>query len=320
MPVSKLELGPRLGTVMVRHNELVWGLGALVFIHGLGESRGMFLEAFEDPRFENYNLLAPDLPGHGNSPGGMEFSLSALVQCMETIIRHFGITECVLVGHGLGGDIALWLSQRRLGERIRGIVNVDGTLGEHSLHYPDLAIAAADDPARTYHKWFRQGFAEDIVRVPNMGQEAYRRYHESLLMCRPSAFLTLAREQREKLYTQDGSTIGTRTVLQEGENIHYCLAGKGFNNDYLAFLEQAAIPHLIFREATHWVMIDDPLAFYNFLHGFASKQMPSRSTSERMKAWFMTRFHDWLDKLPAPLQLAEKIRHFLRTRIKQRIR
>lgn len=301
MPVSKLSLGPEHGDVLVRYNELAWGMNAIIFIHGLGESRGIFLEAFERETLAAYNLFAPDLPGFGNSPGGLHNSLAGMLRCLEAIIEHFRIPSCVLVGHGLGGDLANWLAQRRIGRRVRGVVNIEGTLGESALHYGDEAIHIAEDSTRTYHKWFQTDFAEQTIRIPNMGgSDAYRRYYESLLMCRPAAFLALAREMREKLHADpaDPETIEPWEAFKRLECPKcYCLAGKGHNAAQRAELERSGEPHLIFENATHWLMIDEPLPFYAFLETFTRKHLPRPNTAARLRAWFMQRFRHWLDGL-----------------------
>lgn len=325
MPVTKLELGTQHGDVMVRHSELAWGMGALVFIHGLGESRQLFIEAFEHEGFEHYNLFAPDLPGFGNSPGGIEHTLTDLLQCLEKIILHFNIPECILVGHGMGADLACWLAQRSLGQDVvKGVINVEGTFGETSLKYADMAINAADDPARTFQKWFQFKFLEETILQPYLGKEpAYRRFYESLKMCRPSAFLNLAREMRETLYMDEKQ--GIIQASHTFKSLHvprmYCLGARGLNTDYVPELDVEAQPYLLFKDSTHWPMLDEPLAFYHFLLSFSRKHMPPRPHRERMKAYFQARFRNWLDKLPnTPKKLAEKIQRCIHTRWKRKIR
>lgn len=324
MPVTKLELGARHGNVMIRHNELAMGMGALIFIHGLGGSRQVFLEAFESGRFEAYNVFAPDLPGFGNSPGGVESTLTGLLHCLETIIEHFKIHRCVLVGHGMGGDLACWLAQRTVGsECVCGVINVEGTRCEEALVYGDAAIAAAEDPARTYTKWFVHGFMENTILRPHIGKDpAYRRFYESLQMCRPGTFLTLARDMRDKLYTD-----ATRSVIYPAQAFDslkmpksYCLAEHGFNGTALPELELHGLPHLVFRDASHWLMVDQPLAFYAHVEAFARKHLPPLSLSERLKFHFLDRFKSWLDRFPqAPRRWLDKIRFFIRTRIKRKL-
>ena len=324
MPVTKLKLGAQHAHVLVRHSELAWGMGALVFIHGLGESRQMFIEAFDCGKFERYNLFAPDLPGFGNSPGGLDDSLTGLVQCLEIIIKRFNIPECILVGHGMGADLASWLAVRTLGlERVKAVVNIEGTLSEDSLVFGNMAIEAANDPSKTFQKWFKHSFMEKTILEAHIGkQPAYRRFYESLQMCRPPRFLNLARDMREKLYMDDKQSV----VLPEHTFTHlhqphlYCFGENGLNAKRIPAFEQQSIPHLVFKDAGHWLMLEHPLPFYDFLYSFTIKHMPARNYSERMKDYFRLRFKGWLDALPtSPKKLADKIRYFIRTRIKRRI-
>jgi len=309
---------------MIRHTELAWGMSAIIFIHGLGGSRQVFIEAFESGRFERYNLFAPDLPGHGNSPGGIEYSVTAMLQCIEAIITHFNIPHCILVGHGFGGDLACWIAHRTLGQKIvRGVISIEGTYSENALTYADMAIASADDPAKTYLKWFQTTFMENTILVPHIGKDpAYRRFYESLQMCRPYAFLALARDIRDKLYTDSKKTLIQAAEAFEQLNIPkcYCIAENGLNTQALPELELREIPHLQFKGAGHWLMMDQPIPFYTFLENFTLQHMPPPTTRERLKAHFYLRFQAWLNTLPQePEKIIEKIHFFIRTRIQRKL-
>lgn len=62
----------------------------------------------------DYPFLAPDLPGFGaaTEPGG-SYSVASYVKALESFIAENGVGRYVLVGHGMGGKIALALAARQ---------------------------------------------------------------------------------------------------------------------------------------------------------------------------------------------------------------
>jgi pimeloyl-ACP methyl ester carboxylesterase len=79
----------------------------LLIVHGGGDSGDAWLKnAVEFSR--HYKVYVPDLPGFGFSqPLGEEFILSEYVLFIEGFRRHFKLDNFHLIGHSLGGSIAL---------------------------------------------------------------------------------------------------------------------------------------------------------------------------------------------------------------------
>jgi pimeloyl-ACP methyl ester carboxylesterase len=320
MPVTKCFLGDEHGEVVVRHTPMLWGNGAIIFLHGLGDSRQCFLEAFECKGLENYNLIAPDLPGSGNSPGGDELSITGLIHCVSKIIEVFKVPEYILVGHGLGADIATWLCQRSSQERnIKGIINIEGTIGEENLKFADMAIKTASNQNRTFYKWFRDDFSEKYILLEHIQKwQSYRRYSESLTLTKPRAFLRISKEMRNNLYTNEFSKEIQAYKAFKELNIpkYYCYGEHGFSKPNAEILNIDNIPHLYFSQSSHWLMIDEALQFYPFLTDFCIKHMPQPPPYLRIKNWFMVRFKQWLKTIPGPRNIFDKIKYWIRTKIK----
>lgn len=80
---------------------------ALLFIHGLLGSRRSWRHLVDmlDP---DYRVLAPDLFGHGASAKPMgDYSLGAHAAALRDLLDHVDVERVTLVGHSLGGGIAL---------------------------------------------------------------------------------------------------------------------------------------------------------------------------------------------------------------------
>ncbi|MCW2520526.1 MAG: Alpha/beta hydrolase, partial [Mycobacterium sp.] len=79
----------------------------LLLIHGMAGSSDAWRELI--PRLaKNYRVVAPDLLGHGQStkPRG-DYSLGAFAVWLRDILDELGIARATIVGHSLGGGVAM---------------------------------------------------------------------------------------------------------------------------------------------------------------------------------------------------------------------
>ncbi len=80
---------------------------ALLLIHGMARSSETWRAVL--PRLaKNYRVVAPDLLGHGQSakPRG-DYSLGAFAVWLRDFLDELGITQATVVGHSLGGGVAM---------------------------------------------------------------------------------------------------------------------------------------------------------------------------------------------------------------------
>jgi pimeloyl-ACP methyl ester carboxylesterase len=82
----------------------------IVFVHGLMSSSATWT-AQADRLAAGHRVIAPDLFGHGSSdkPAG-DYSLSAHAASLRDLFDTVGVTGATLVGHSLGGGIALQMA------------------------------------------------------------------------------------------------------------------------------------------------------------------------------------------------------------------
>jgi len=79
----------------------------LVVIHGGGDGASGWLESIA-PLCENYRVYVPDLPGFGQSQQmGEKQEISEYVDFVEDFSSSLGLDSFHLVGHSIGGSIAL---------------------------------------------------------------------------------------------------------------------------------------------------------------------------------------------------------------------
>ena len=79
----------------------------LLLVHGMaGTARNW--DAVIEPLALHSTVVAPDFPGHGESePGGGDYSLGSLASGLRDLMIALGHDRATLVGHSLGGGVAL---------------------------------------------------------------------------------------------------------------------------------------------------------------------------------------------------------------------
>lgn len=84
-------------------------LQPLVLIHGIGGSADDW--EFQVPFFaRRCRVIAPDLPGYGRSPKTGSYSIPAFAGDVWSTLDHLGIGAVNLVGHSMGGAVALQMA------------------------------------------------------------------------------------------------------------------------------------------------------------------------------------------------------------------
>jgi len=104
----------------------VWGQGepAIVLIHGWACDWN-YWKAQIDPLKSKYTVVALNLAGHGASARNRsDWSIGNYGEDVATVVRQLRNRQVILVGHSMGGDVALEAT-RRIGDRVIGIIVVD---------------------------------------------------------------------------------------------------------------------------------------------------------------------------------------------------
>jgi len=127
-PAPQNVTGPGVATAPdgapIVYNVTGSGTPALVFIHGWMCNQG-FWPAQVDALSADFTVVTLDLPGHGSS--GMEregWPLLALGADVAAVVDHLGLDQVILVGHSMGGPVALEAA-RLMPDKVIGVVGVD---------------------------------------------------------------------------------------------------------------------------------------------------------------------------------------------------
>src|SRR3989338_3441985 len=84
----------------------------ILFLHG-GGVRALTCLKILNPLSENYNVIAPDIPCFGESSVPDEiWGLEEYADFFDKFIDFLGINDIIVIGHSLGGGIALNLATK----------------------------------------------------------------------------------------------------------------------------------------------------------------------------------------------------------------
>ncbi len=289
---------PKTATLHGRQvSYLATGAGpVLLLIHGIGgrfENWGSVIE----PLAHRHAIVAPDLPGHGGSaPGAGDYSLGAFAAGLRDLLLTLGHDRATLVGHSLGGGIAMQLAYQfpQLVERL--VLVSSGGLGPEvspllraaALPGADLFIAATARTASTAGNVFRRGLSTVGLRPSADVAEVARGYASLADSDRRAAFLATVRgvissrgqsvDATDRLYLAAGMPVlivwGDRDPIipvRHGERAHEAIPGSRLE---------------IFEGVGHLPQLEAAGRFVAVLERFLAETEPAQFDAEAWRAQF----------------------------------
>lgn len=257
------------GWIFLRHTPIVQSRQTILCVHGLGDSSLSFLEIFQEYNLQNCNVIVPDLMGHGCSSKAQDeqYSFSSHLQCLYKLIDELGVSEFILVGHSMGGDIATHFAVDHP-ERVMGLINIEGNLTPSDVVISNQALKAAE--GGDFKKWFREDFMNEMVLKQWAAKwVSCQRYFASLWFCTPQAFLSNAREVCQRNLPQPNTSESETGVKFQQIKVPkvYCWGGN-ISESTKKLIEDKEIRTWGFEDAFHWPMIDKEKEFYRLLSQF----------------------------------------------------
>jgi pimeloyl-ACP methyl ester carboxylesterase len=127
-PAARVDGTPQLALTPdnVHIEYRLWGQGepAIVLIHGWACDWN-YWQAQVDALKSKYTVVALNLAGHGASERNRsDWTIGNYGEDVATVVRQVRNRRVILVGHSMGGDVALEAA-RRIGDRVIGIIAVD---------------------------------------------------------------------------------------------------------------------------------------------------------------------------------------------------
>src|SRR3954447_22411994 len=277
----------------VSYQRAGWG-PLLVLLHGIAGSSDTWNDVIE-PLAERYTVVAPDLLGHGKSakPRG-DYSLGAYASGIRDLLTALGHEKGTIVGHSLGGGVAMQLAYQ-FPERCERLALVSsGGLGTE-VHF---LLRAATLPGSEFvlpviaHARLRaagEGVARALRAIglragPDVAELA-RGYGSLSDAEARAAFIHTLRAvidptgQRvsatDRLYlAQDMPTLivwGRRDPIIPAT--HAGIAHREMPGSRLVLLDDSG----------HFPQLDDPLEFANILKDFIEETEPAHVTADTLR-------------------------------------
>jgi pimeloyl-ACP methyl ester carboxylesterase len=263
----------------------------LLLIHGIGGDWRTWEPVLEGLA-RQHRVVAPDLPGHGGSAKGAgDYSLGALASALRDLGGALGIERATVIGHSLGGGIAMQFSYQ-FPERCERLVLVSsGGLG------PDvgLALRLATLPGSELFLSLTAPAARSLINLAAGAEGALRIRPSAHVEFYARTFAALAdRETRAAFLGTLRGVVGTRGQLVDARDRLYLaqhmptLIAWGEGDAVLpvdhAHAAQEAMPGSrleIFQDAGHLPQLDDPQRFVDVVEDFVATTDPSTYSTER---------------------------------------
>jgi pimeloyl-ACP methyl ester carboxylesterase len=257
----------------------------LLLVHGMAGALDTWRSVVE-PLARDATVLAVDLPGHGSSsPGGGDYSLGSLATFLRDVLLALGHERVTLVGHSLGGGIAMQFSYQfpEMTERLVLVssgglgLEVNPALRAASLPGADLFLSLTAGATKR-----ASGFTGRVLRAghvrPSPGLEELARSYSSLADAdRRSAFLATVRS----VVGLSGQTVAAGDRLHLASEIPVLLLW-GADDPIIPVQHARAahdlLPHSrleVFDDVRHFPHVEAPERFVAVLQDFCASTEPA---------------------------------------------
>jgi pimeloyl-ACP methyl ester carboxylesterase len=257
----------------------------LLLIHGMaGTARNW--ETVIEPLALHNAVVAPDFPGHGDSaPGGGDYSLGSLASGLRDLMIALGRDRATLVGHSLGGGVALQFAYQ-FPEMVERLVLVSsGGLGPEvgailraaALPGADLFLRATAAPGTIAGNWLTGALGRVGLR-PNADLAEVGRAYASLAdPARRKAFLSTL----HAVVDTDGQRVAALDRLYLAEALPILIVWG--ERDPIIPVEHGRAAHAqlpgshleVFPSAGHVPMLECPGRFAAVLQRFLDETEPA---------------------------------------------
>lgn len=270
----------------------------LLLVHGMAGTAENWASVIE-PLALTHHVIAPDFPGHGSSePGGGDYSLGSLASGLRDLMLALGEDRATIVGHSLGGGVALQFTYQ-FPEMVERLVLVSsGGLGPDvspvlraaALPGADLFIQATAGPGARVGSLLGAGLGKLGLRPSADVAEVARGYASLSDRDRRKAFLATLRS----VVGTEGQRVAARDLLYLAEALPLLIVW-GDRDPIIPVSHgeetHEALPSSqleIFEQTGHVPQLECPGRFVAVLQRFLEETEPAHFDRDEWRARFKT--------------------------------
>lgn len=248
------------------------GPESIVFLHGLGASKGSFKPCFELDSFKHYTLASPDLPGCGESRwlDASSYTMEDQADLVLQWIRDMDLGSLTIVGHSMGGVIGIYLTEA-LGPQVTKFFNLEGNLRGRDCTFSGKIASLSMEAFETRGIQQFKRTLEDLMDTdPSPGLKGY---YKSISRCSPQALYLSAVSLVSESH---GGRLKERFLNLSAEK-WYVFGERSMDPYTRRSLEYHHIPCFTVPNSGHFMMEDQPRLFYEMLLEALQSQRPRPS-------------------------------------------
>jgi pimeloyl-ACP methyl ester carboxylesterase len=270
----------------------------LLLIHGMAGTCENWHGVIE-PLARHHTVIAPDLPGHGASAAGSgDYSLGNLASGLRDLLLALGQEQATIVGHSLGGGIAMQFAYQ-FPEMVERLVLVSsGGLGFEvspvlraaALPGAELFIAATASGGQKIGAAVSRGLSRAGMRPAADVAEVARGYGSLAEPDRRKAFLATLRSvvgtKGQRVSAADRFYLAEEVPMLIVWGARDPIIPVGHGKDAHEALPGSKLE--IFEGVGHMPQLEQPARFVAVLEDFLAETEPARFDRDEWRARFKT--------------------------------
>lgn len=258
----------RVGDIDIHYLEAGSG-PPLVLLHGLGGSVGDW-EHQVPVLSRQHRVIAPDLRGFGQTPSGRRFpTVPCLCADVAGLLDQLGVRQFVLIGHSMGGAVALQLALDRPQAVQRLVIanSVPSFRPQSPRHYLEFA-----------YRWLVMGLLGP-ARLARIG--AQRQFPDPAQAEQRARHVARGAHNTRRAYLGALAGLGRWSVIPRLGELQMPVLVAASEHDYFGHEETVRFAHALpcarlhlFRGAHHGLPAEHPARFNEVVHRFLDGPPP----------------------------------------------
>ncbi|MEX1193217.1 MAG: alpha/beta hydrolase family protein [Brumimicrobium sp.] len=238
----------------------------IVCLHGNSTDSNYFSALLN--QIDGWQVVAPDFVGHGKSPRlkPSEYHFEVFIQCLVDFINQFSFRKLVIIGHSMGGNLAIELMK---------VIQIDGVL---LLAAPPVSYSSSFAPYLKLPNFeLTENEQENIILIENFVSDFSS--NQNVIDYLKETFLNTDSVFRDRLLQEFGAMkfSDQLAVLKQNKSTYVgCIIAvddTGANNDFLNQLNNEGVFDFYakIKDSGHYSLLEKPSNNYESIMKYLEK-------------------------------------------------